>query len=88
MTVRNWLLFKQPPHMFSHQVNGTGPLAGLYQLTNSEEPRCKYDSKYYFPVAFFLPGMVAHTSVPLEILTALRPLETMNMRQGGVFFYL
>ena len=24
-----------------HQVNGTGPLAGLYELTNSEEPRCK-----------------------------------------------
>ena len=42
--------------MFSHQVNGTGPLAGLYQLTNSEEPRCKYDSKYNFPVAFFYQG--------------------------------
>ena len=42
--------------MFSHQVNGTGPLAGLYQLTNSEEPRCKYDTKYYFPVAFFYQG--------------------------------
>lgn len=28
--------------------------------------------------------MVAHISVPLEILTALRPLETMNMRQGPV----
>ena len=26
---------------FPHQVNGTGPLAGLYELTNSEEPRCK-----------------------------------------------
>ena len=24
-----------------YQVNGTGPLAGLYELTNSEEPRCK-----------------------------------------------
>ena len=23
------------------QVNGTGPLAGLYELTNSEEPRCQ-----------------------------------------------
>ena len=31
-------------HLTKHvplQVNGTGPLAGLYELTNSEEPRCQ-----------------------------------------------
>jgi len=30
-------------------VNGTGPLAGLYQLTNSEEPRCKDGCAYINP---------------------------------------
>ena len=29
--------------------------------------------------------MVAHTSIPLEIPTALRPLETTNTRQGDIF---
>jgi len=28
------------------EVNGTGPLAGLYELTNSEEPRCKDGCAY------------------------------------------
>ena len=28
--------------------------------------------------------MVAHTSIPLEIPTALRPLETTNTRQGDI----
>ena len=38
-----------------------------------------------FPSCHYFPGMVVHTSAPLEIPTALRPLETTNMRQGGYF---
>ena len=35
---------------FIFKVNGTGPLAGHYQLFDSEEPRCKWAKQWFLPL--------------------------------------
>jgi len=55
------------------EVNGTGPLAGLYELTNSEEPRCKdgcaYISSSGDPYCFETLGNDEYETRPCESVT-------------------
>ena len=55
-------------HVASKQINDFSLLASLN----------------YSKVLKYFTGMVVHTSVPLETPTALRHLETTNMRQGDI----